>query len=72
MRNLTEGMPCYSPHLVKENEHVIKGLGCQMPFKGHCRGLRQLGVKETILEGLLVSQGLNLVIGLIGPVINSS
>jgi hypothetical protein len=52
----------YSPHLAKENEYVIKGLGCRMQFKGQCRGLRQLGVKETILEGLLVGQGLNLLV----------
>ncbi len=61
-RDITEGMSSYSPHLAKENEHVIKGLGCRMGFKGQCRGLRWLGVKETILEGLLVGQGLNLLV----------
>jgi hypothetical protein len=33
-----------------------------MRFKGQCRGLRRLGVKETILEGLLVGHGLNLLV----------
>ncbi len=33
-----------------------------MRFKGQCQGLRWLGVKETILEGLLVGQGLNLLV----------
>ncbi len=61
-RDITEGMSSYSPHLAKENEHVIKGLGCRMWFKGQCWGLRRLGVKETILEGLLVGQGLNLLV----------
>jgi hypothetical protein len=55
-------MSSYSLHLAKENEHVIKGLDCRMWFKGQCRGLRRLGVKETILEGLLVGQGLNLLV----------
>ncbi len=32
--DITGGMSSYSPHLAKENEHVIKGLGCQMRFKG--------------------------------------
>ncbi len=62
MQDITEGMSSYSPHLSKENEHVIKSLGCQMRFKGQCQGLRRLGVKETILEGLLVGQGLNLLV----------
>ena len=66
MRDITEGMSSYSPHLAKENEHVIKGLGCQMQFKGQCRGLRRLGVKETILKGLLVGQDLNLLVILEG------
>ncbi len=61
-RDITEGMSSYSPHLGKENEHVIKGLGCRMRFKGQCRGLRWLGVKETIFKGLLVGQGLNLLV----------
>ncbi len=72
MWHVTKGMSSYPPHLAKKNEHVIKGLGRQMWFKGRCRGLRRLGVKETILEGLLVSQGLNLIIGCIGPVIDAS
>ncbi len=33
-----------------------------MWFKGQCRVLRWLGVKETIHEGLLVGQGLNLLV----------
>jgi hypothetical protein len=61
-RDITEGMSSYSLHFSKENEHVIKGLGCRMRFKGQCWGLRRLGVKETILEGLLVGQGLNLLV----------
>jgi hypothetical protein len=69
--DITKGMSGYPPHLAKENEHVIKGLGRQMRFRVRCRGLRWLGVKETILEGLLVSQGLNFVIGHIGPVIHT-
>jgi hypothetical protein len=60
--DITEGMSSYSPHLAKENEHVIKGLGSRIRFKGQCQGLRQLGVKETILEGLLVGQGLSLLV----------
>jgi hypothetical protein len=71
-QDVTEGMSGYSLHLAKENEHVIKGLSCQMWFEGRCQSLRQLGVKDTILEDLLVSQGLNLIIGHIGPVINTS
>ncbi len=37
-----------------------------------CGSRVTLGVAETILEGLLVSQGLNFVIGCIGPVIYTS
>jgi hypothetical protein len=72
MWDITQWVSGFSPHLAKENEHVIKGLGRQMRFKGHCRGLRQLGAKKTILEGLLISRGLNFVIGRIGPVIYTS
>jgi hypothetical protein len=43
-----------------------------MRLEGHGRGLRRLGVKEVILEGLLVSQGLNLIISHVGPAIDSS
>ncbi len=71
-RDITEGMSCYSPHLAKKNEHVGESLSSQMQVKGHGRGLRRLGVKETILEGLLISQSLNFVIGPVGPVIDSS
>ncbi len=45
-QDATKGMSGYPPHLAKENEHVIKGLGRQMWFEGPCRGLRQLGVEE--------------------------
>ena len=72
MRNITEGMSSYSPHLAKKNKNVSESLGCRMLVKGRGRGLRQLGVKEVILESLLISQGLNLVISHVGPVINSS
>ncbi len=72
MRDVTEGMSSYSLHLPKNNEHVGESLGCQMRLEGHGRGLRRLGVKEVILEGLLVSQGLNLVISCVSPVIDSS
>ncbi len=72
MRDVTKGMSGYPLHLAKENEHVIKGLGRRMRFKGLCRGLRWLGVKETILKGLLISRGLNFAIGCIGPVIHTS
>jgi hypothetical protein len=34
--------------------------------------LRQLGVKEVILEGLLIGQGLDFFIGCISPVIYTS
>ncbi len=61
MRDVTEGMSCYSPHLTKNNKHVGESLSCRLRVKGHGQGLRQLGVKEVILEGLLISQGLNLV-----------
>jgi hypothetical protein len=71
-RDVTKGMSGYPPHLAKENEHVIKGLGRQMQFEGHCRGLRRLGVEETILEGLLIGQSLDFIKGCIGPVIYTS
>ncbi len=71
-QDLTEGMSSYSPHLAKKNKHVGESLSCQMWVKGHGGGLRRLGVKKVILEGLLVSQGLNLAISCVGPVINSS
>ncbi len=71
-RDVTEGMSSYSLHLAKNDKHVGKSLGCQMRVEGHGQGLRRLGVKEVILKGLLVSQGLNLVISCVGPVIDSS
>ncbi len=65
-------MSSYSPHLAKNNKHVGESLGCQMRVEGHGQGLRRLGVKEVILEGLLVCQGLNLIINRVGLVIDSS
>ncbi len=38
----------------------------------HGRGLRRLGVKEVILKGLLVGQGLEFFIGCISSVIYTS
>ncbi len=70
--DITERMSSYSLHLAKNNKHVGESLGCRMWVEGHGRGLRWLGVKGVILEGLLVSQGLNLVISRVGPVIDSS
>ncbi len=70
--DVTERMSSYSPHLAKNNKHVGESLGCRMQVKGHGRGLRRLGVKEVILESLLIGQGLNLVINGVGPVIDSS
>ncbi len=35
MRDLTEGMPSYSPHLAKKNKHVGESRSCQMRVKGH-------------------------------------
>ncbi len=72
MQDVTEGTSSYSPHLGKKNKHVVESLGCQKRLEGHSRGLRQLGIKEAILEGLLVSQGLNFVIGRVSPVIKLS
>ncbi len=60
------------PRISKENEHVGKCLSCRLRVKGHSQGLGQLGVKEVILEGLLVGQGLDVIIGCVGPVVNSS
>ncbi len=65
-------MSSYSLHLAKNNKHVGESLGCQMRVEGHGQGLRRLGVKEVILESLLISQGLNLVISRVNPVIDSS
>jgi hypothetical protein len=72
MWDITEGMPCYPLYLAKENEHVSKCLSCQLRIKGHSRGLERLGVKEVILEGLLIGQGLDVIIGPVGLVVNSS
>jgi hypothetical protein len=63
MRDITEGVTRYPPH---------KCLSCQLRVKGQSRGLGQLGVKEVILEGLLIGQGLDVVPDCVGPVINSS
>ncbi len=35
-------------------------------------GLGLLGVKEVIFEGLLIGQGLDVIPGHVGPVVNSS
>ncbi len=43
-----------------------------MWVEGYGRGLRWLGVKEVILEGLLIGQGLDFFIGHISPVIYTS
>ncbi len=43
-----------------------------MRVKGHGWGLRRLEVKEVILEGLLIGQGLDFIIGRIGLVIYAS
>ncbi len=72
MWDITERMPRYSPHLAKDNEHVGKCLSCQLRVKGHTRGLGLLGVKEVILEGLLIGQSLDVIPGHVGPVVNSS
>ncbi len=64
-------MPSYSTHLAEENKHVGECLGCQLQVKGHGRGLGLLGVKETILKGLLVGQGLDVIPGHVGPVVDS-
>ncbi len=69
---MTEGMPYYPPHLAKENEHVGKCLSCRLWVNGHSQGLGWLGVKEVILDGLLIGQGLDVIIGCVGPAINSS
>ena len=69
--------------LSARHQPFMKGLracseGISFPRPGrllwpsHCRGLRWLGVKETILEGLLIGQGLDFIIGHIGPVIYTS
>ncbi len=64
-------MPCYSLHLVEENKHVGKCVSCQLWVKGHDRGLRLLGVKEAILKGFLIGQGLDVIPGHVSPVIDS-
>ncbi len=73
MQGITEGMTCYPPHLAKENEHASKCLSCQLRVEGHSRGLGLglLGVKEVIVEGLLIGQGLDVIPGHVGPVVNS-
>ncbi len=43
-----------------------------MWVEGHGQGLRRLGVKEVILEGLLIGQGFDFFIGCISPVIYTS
>jgi len=64
-------MLSYPTHCAEENKHVGKCLGCRLWVKGHDRGLGLLGVKEAILEGLLIGQGLDVIPGHVGSVINS-
>ncbi len=71
MQDIIEGMPSYPTNLAEENKHVGKCLGCRLRVKGHGQGLRLLGVKEAILEGLLIGQGLDVIPGCVGPVVNS-
>jgi hypothetical protein len=71
MQDIIKGMPSYPPHLAKENEHAGKCLGCRLWVKGHGRGLGLLGVKEAILEGLLIGKGLDVMPGCLGPDIDS-
>jgi hypothetical protein len=66
MRDIIEGMPSYSTHLAEENEHVGECLGCQLRVEGHGWGLGLLGVKEAILEGLLIGQSLDVIPGCVG------
>ncbi len=72
MLDITEGMPCYPTHLAKENEHVGECLSCQLRVKGHSQGLWLLGVKEVILKGFLIGQGLDVIPGHVSPVANTS
>ncbi len=64
-------MPSYPLHLAEENKHAGKFLGCQLRVKGHGLGPGLLGVQETILEGLLIGQGLDVIPACVGPVVNS-
>ncbi len=66
-RDITEGMPHYSLHFAKEDKHVGKCLSCQLRVKGHGQGLGLPGVKEAILEGLLIGQSLDVIPGHVGP-----
>ncbi len=63
-------MPRYSLHFAKEDKHVGKCLSCRLWVKGHGQGLGLLGVKEAILEGLLIGQSLDVIPGQVGPVID--
>jgi hypothetical protein len=72
MQDINEGMPSYPLHLADENKHLGKCLGHRLQIKGHGWGLGLLGIKAaTILEGLLICQGLNVIPGCLGPVLES-
>jgi hypothetical protein len=71
MRDIIEGMPSYPMHLAEENKHVGKCLGCHLQVNGHGWSLRMLGVKEAILEGLLIGQSLDVIPGHVSPVVDS-
>ncbi len=64
-------MPSYSIHLAKEDKHVDKCLSCQLRVKGHGWGLGLLGVKEALLKGCRIGQGLDVIPGRVGPVVDS-
>ncbi len=68
---MIEGIPSYPTHFAEENKHVGKCLGCRLRVKGPGWGLGLLGVKEDVLKGLLIGQGLGVIPGCVGPVINS-
>jgi hypothetical protein len=57
--NTCEGNACYPSRLAKKDQHIGECIYCQLQVKGHHRGIRVLGIKEAILEGLLVGQRLD-------------
>jgi hypothetical protein len=61
---------CAASKLSKRLTAVGKHLSCQLRVKGHGRGLGLLGVKEAILEGLLIGQSLDVIPGHVGPVVD--
>ena len=50
----------------------VNALAANKWVEGHGQSLGLLGVKEAILKGLLVGQGLDVIPGHVGPVVNSS